>query len=213
MRCKYPRTSHLPWSPGATTDDLRCVNMSHFRGKEVVVTEKMDGENTSIYWDGSSHARSIDSGFHASRSWVRSFASMVGSMGLPKGFVLSGENLYAKHSIAYESLESYFVLFGIQHEGRFLSWDSTVEWSQIIGVPVAPVLWRGVFSEKEIKSLYPRPSSLGSPISEGYVVRLADSFPIEDFHTSVAKFVRQNHVQTSDSWKSDTVVPNKLRIR
>jgi hypothetical protein len=60
MRIKYPRTPHLPWSPGATSDDIYQGNTSYFENKVVVVTEKMDGENTSIYRDFV-HARSIDS--------------------------------------------------------------------------------------------------------------------------------------------------------
>ena len=51
MRIKYPRTPHLPWSLGATNDDVKQRDLSHFVGKQVVVTEKMDGENTTLYND------------------------------------------------------------------------------------------------------------------------------------------------------------------
>jgi len=50
---KYPRTAHLPWSPGADDDDIIIDTVDSFVGKEVVVTEKMDGEcldqDTIIY--------------------------------------------------------------------------------------------------------------------------------------------------------------------
>jgi len=39
-------------------------------GREVVVTEKMDGENTTMYCDNI-HARSIDGRHHPSRDWVK----------------------------------------------------------------------------------------------------------------------------------------------
>lgn len=42
---KYGRTFHLPWSPGAHDDDKTLRDTTHFAGKEVVVTLKMDGEN------------------------------------------------------------------------------------------------------------------------------------------------------------------------
>jgi hypothetical protein len=42
---KYPRTLHLPWSPGLTNDDRQLKSTEHFEGREVVVTVKMDGEN------------------------------------------------------------------------------------------------------------------------------------------------------------------------
>lgn len=41
---KYPRSFHLPWSRGYTHDDKVAKNVNHFIGKEVVVTEKLDGK-------------------------------------------------------------------------------------------------------------------------------------------------------------------------
>ena len=60
-RIKYPRTPHFPWSPGATDDDKILQDLSVFDKQPVVITEKMDGENTTIYADGYIHARSLDS--------------------------------------------------------------------------------------------------------------------------------------------------------
>lgn len=48
MATKYPRTAHLPFSPGATNDD-RIMSAADFERllamPEFVVTEKMDGGN------------------------------------------------------------------------------------------------------------------------------------------------------------------------
>lgn len=55
---KYPRTYHLPFSLGKTNDDKVLSNTDHFKGKMVVITEKMDGENTTLYSDYL-HARSL----------------------------------------------------------------------------------------------------------------------------------------------------------
>jgi len=45
---KYPRTYHLPYSPGATKDDkkLQAGWFDNFAGQEIVITSKLDGENT-----------------------------------------------------------------------------------------------------------------------------------------------------------------------
>ena len=59
-RVKYPRTFHLPYSPQRGEGDKVLPSDDIFRGKPVVVTEKMDGENTTLYADYL-HARSIDS--------------------------------------------------------------------------------------------------------------------------------------------------------
>lgn len=70
QRYKYPRTMHLPWSPGWTKDDRVLQTTEHFVGQEVVVTEKMDGENTTLARDYT-HARSVSSSNHVSRHWLK----------------------------------------------------------------------------------------------------------------------------------------------
>ena len=44
---KYPRTYHLPYSPGATKDDKKLQGewFKYYKGKEIVITAKLDGEN------------------------------------------------------------------------------------------------------------------------------------------------------------------------
>lgn len=42
---KYPSTPHLPFSQGLQRDDTRITTLDYLNGREVVVTEKMDGEN------------------------------------------------------------------------------------------------------------------------------------------------------------------------
>lgn len=38
--CKYPRTFHVPFSPGATNDDKVLKHLDAFAGKQVIVTGK-----------------------------------------------------------------------------------------------------------------------------------------------------------------------------
>jgi hypothetical protein len=42
---KYPRTFHLPWSPGMSRDDRQMGDVTVFEGQEVMICEKLDGEN------------------------------------------------------------------------------------------------------------------------------------------------------------------------
>jgi hypothetical protein len=96
---KYPRTYHVPTSH-LSKDDKKIQNYEHFRGKRVIVTEKLDGENTTMYNDYI-HARSINSGSHETRNWVKGLWSQISYL-LDDNMRLCEENLYAKHSIKYE---------------------------------------------------------------------------------------------------------------
>lgn len=205
-RFKYPRTRHLPWSPGRSHDDLTAEGLDAVLGERVVVTEKMDGENTTLYRDHA-HARSLDSRHHPSRDWVKGLHGSIAHE-IPAGWRLCGENVYARHSIAYGSLPSYFLLFSIWDDAnRCLDWDTTREWAALLGLHTVPVLYDGEFDEDWLRAL---DGALDLEVCEGYVVRLAASFAYADFGVSVAKWVRRDHVQTDQHWMQAEVVPNGL---
>lgn len=201
-KVKYPRTYHLPWSHGLQNDDKRIETTEFLENARVVVTAKMDGENCSMYRDFI-HARSLDSGPHESRDAVK---NIWGSFryDIPEGFRVCGENLYAKHSIGYDNLESYFLGFGVWDGMTCLSWKETKDWLSLFGLSVVPILYEGPYSENILKNLV-------NPWDEGLVVRVTDSFTYDEFALKVAKYVRSNHVQTSEHWMSQKIEPNKLK--
>ena len=213
MRHKHARTYHLPWSPGSTSDDKRHAEVeSLFGGEEVVVLEKMDGENTTIYADGFTHARSIDSGPHPSREKLRALAAWVGVVGVPETLRICGENLHARHSISYDALSAHFLAFSVYDGDQCLPWDEVVFWCDLLEVQHVPVLWRGTWDEAAVRACWTG-RSVASPgdEQEGYVVRLASGFRAADWPTSSAKFVRAGHVQTGSHWMHESMVPNGLR--
>jgi len=193
---KYPRTYHLPWSDGCNDDDKTLESVDPFIGKEVVVSEKYDGENTSMYSD-CIHARSVDGRNHPSRGWVKNFWSTF-AHDIPEGWRICGENVYAEHSIHYENLETYFYGFSVWNDRNIcLSWNQTLEWFELLGIISVPVLYRGMFDVDKIKSVY-KHSNWDK--MEGYVVRIADCFGYGDFSNNVAKYVRKGHIQTTKHW-------------
>ncbi|MEE6259997.1 RNA ligase family protein [Plantactinospora sonchi] len=206
MRTAYPRTPHLPWSPGTTPDDVRADGLSELVGREVVVTEKLDGENTTMYRDGL-HARSLDSGHHPSRTWVKALHARI-AHAVPDGWRVCGENVHARHSIGYQDLESWFFAFSVWAGDRCLDWDTTVRFTRRLGVPAAPVLWRGRFDERVLRRL-----RLDLTRQEGYVVRTVDGFTMDEFPRRVAKWVRRDHVRTDAHWMLAPVVENGLGPR
>jgi hypothetical protein len=206
-RVKYPRTPHLPWSEGASDDDILLSNADMFEGMNVVVTEKMDGENTTMTFDRV-HARSVDSPDHPSRHFVKSMWSQM-RYDIPPGMRIVGENLYARHSIEYDKLPSYFIVFAVFEGPTCLSWNETEEWCSMLGFSHVPILYKGPWDKTPIMRCYTGESKCGG-LQEGYVVRNAGRFPYSSFSSNVAKFVRKGHVQTSEHWMMQKIVPNKV---
>jgi len=187
---RYPRTHHLPWSNPAK-DDRTLESLSGFVGQEVVVTVKMDGENTSLYRDHI-HARSLGLITGAERSMVKSLHSRIAHE-IPEGWRLCGENLYAQHSIHYTGLPDYFLLFSVWNErNECLSWDETEEWAELLGLKMVPILYRGLWNEARVRVLY-QPIYNGNAM-EGYVVRVARRFGYGEFRRVVGKYVKPNFV-------------------
>lgn len=217
---KYNRTFHLPWSEGSTSDDKRALSVESLLNIPLVITEKMDGSNTSLEREGCFARTHSGPPTHASFDGLKALHATIKHF-LPKGIQHFGEWCYALHSIAYDSLPGYFLMFGIrdayvESDCYWFSWDDVENTALSFGLSTVPVLWRGqVSSEKELKNLTESlacQSSVCGPIREGVVVRIAAQFKDEDFSKFVMKWVRKNHVQTSDHWKDQVIVKNKLKL-
>ena len=203
---KYPKTMHLPWSPGLQNDDRLIESLQGFEDRIVTVTEKMDGENATLYRDHY-HARSLDSRHHPSRDWVKAFHSQI-KRDIPEGWRVCGENMYAVHSVKYQDLESYFLGFSVWNDkNECLSWGDTLEFFEMIGVTPVSVLYQGLWAEDMIHDIA---ENVDHNRQEGFVVRIYDSFHFDDFKKYVAKWVRKGHVQTDEHWMSKPVEPNGL---
>ena len=207
MLVKYPKTMHLPFSPGLQNDDRLIQDLDFLEASgDIIITEKRDGENTTMHHDRV-HARSLDSRHHLSRDWVKSLHGQI-KRDIPIDMRICGENIYALHSIEYTGLETYFEVFNIWKETTCLSWNDTLEWCELLGLKTVPVLYRGPWDTDIVKGILD-----GEDMNrvEGYVVRVAKSFELANFDTRIAKYVRKNHVQTDELWMLKPVVPNKLK--
>lgn len=204
-KVKYPRTRHLPWSLGVTADDVIGISTEVFQNREVIITEKLDGENTTIY-SHCMHARSLETTYHPSRSWIKAFHARIAHL-IPSRWRICGENMYAQHTIKYENLKSYFYVFSVWNEkNECLNWDETCEWAQLLGATTPEVLYRGIWNEDAVKKIKIDPQNC-----EGYVVRPVKGFHFDHFNECVAKFVRKGHVdETGEHWMYKELIPNKL---
>lgn len=211
---KYPRTYHLPWSPGMHDDDRMMPNVGVFDGKRVVVMEKLDGENTTMYNDHI-HARSVSSGNHPTRNWIKAYHARIQG-NIPDGWRINVENMYGKHSIHYTNLDTYAYGFAIWNaENTILPWDDTLEWFELLGIVPCPVIYWGQYDRTEIEKAYAaykkQREDQGGEI-EGYVVRIDEPFHFGQFKHNVGKYVRKGHVNTARHWMyGQPVVANELK--
>lgn len=206
---KYPRTYHLPYSPGATKDDKKLQDgwFKNYIGQEIVITEKLDGENIHMT-QKDCYARS--DGAPTRSPWSRNIWDPQDGLYwkikdcIGPNETIFGENLYGVHSIEYIDLADYFHLFAVNDGNKWYSWDDVKMMAKFMDIPHVPELWRGmVFKEDELRKLveeYVTKPSIYGRQREGVVVRITDSFPIEDFSKYVCKWVRKDHVQTDEHW-------------
>ena len=206
---KYPRTYHLPYSPGATKDDKKLQDgwFKHYKGREIVITEKLDGENIHMT-SKDCYARS--DGAPTRSPWSRNIWDPNGGLYWDKQPLINedetifGENLYGEHSIHYNKLTDYFHLFAVNNGTYWYGWDLVKDFAMVLEIPYVPELWRGVVNtEKElqdiVEDLVKQPSVYGDT-REGIVMRVTKYFKTDDFSKYVCKWVRPNHVQTDEHW-------------
>jgi hypothetical protein len=198
---KYGRTYHLPFSEGVTNDDKILRDWEGLLAQEIIITEKLDGENSCLKSTGA-FARSH--GMPTRNPWAKNMWTIwnriKGDLGDLEVF---GENLYGIHSIEYDYLSYHFYVFAIRDGDRWLSWEEVLLYAELLELPTIPVLEIGRFTTKEIKDFIKQRMKLGSVFGgscEGFVLRNANEFLTSDFKCNVLKYVRKNHVQTNEHW-------------
>jgi hypothetical protein len=237
---KFPRIYHFEFSENLQNDDRRLPSTEGFVGKNVIVSLKCDGECANLTSDRV-YARSVDSGDHISRHWMKQLHARI-KHHFPKNccWRVTGENLFALHSIYYTELESYFYVFNIFDEDNYcLDWDTTKEFANYLGLKTVPVLYDGPWDEEKIKNLEIKTDAFkgwipkenikdfvefrkliisgknieefANEAQEGYVCRITDCFHYNDYSKYTAKRVQKNHVKSSDNWMWETIIPNKMR--
>lgn len=206
---KYGRTSHLPISPGATSDDKMMSSLDGLIVEDLVVTEKMDGENATIHADhscGGSHVRSLDGRYHPSQDWLKAFAAGI-SPYLTVGERIVGENLYARYSVACEALPSYFLGCAWIIGDEVQTWDLTQARFEELSILPVPTFYRGPYRLSLFDDLA---RALDLTKQEGFVARIADSFVKSDMSRRAGKNVREGHVRSETLWMKAELIPNRL---
>lgn len=219
---KYPRTPHLPSSPGGTNDDKRMsVSAADaLFSRQIVVTEKMDGGNVTLAREYF-HARSTSDNTPLWERYAKAEWAKI-AHDIPEGWRVSAESLWARRSVAYDNLSGFLLVIGVWDEtNTLLSWRRTEEWAALLGLPTVPVLGNGCGSERAALAVWKGEACnlVGEPCpahdaatSEGFVVRTVYDIRYADFDQHVGKWVRPDHVQTTAQWRKTTHFPTNRAL-
>lgn len=206
MQWVYPKILPLSYSPKSEKFNHLEID-SNFVGMDVVVTEKMDGDKAIISREDS-YVKTLSFISENYEEFLYCHICPNFQFGIPNGWKVCGEYLYAKHSIYYDSLADYFLCFAIwDDQNDCLSWDDTEWYCNEMGICLVPELYRGVYDQTIVEKLAEDVVKRGG---EGIVVRNAEKFSYQDFQKNVAKYVRANFVATNDVYVSKELELNKL---
>ncbi len=212
---KYPRTPYLICSPTIDESDRLTVDLESLCHKLLIATIKLDGSNVQLT---RSHvaARNGATANHPSFNMLKQIHAQIKNQ-IPENETIYAEWLYAKHSIHYTgalALKSLLRLFGVHDDVKkfWYSWEYVESLSASLGLDTVPVLGKFSFdSPAEVVAESGRLQyGIISKGHEGFVFRSAGIISDEDFSTNIGKWVRANHVQTTDHWSKSSIIKNEV---
>lgn len=215
---RFPSTPYLLRPDGVEVRDdkvLTSTERAAFLTNVLHVEEKVDGENLGISFDGEelqfqargSYVRPGGRHFHGLETWVRPRARRL-EAALGTDLVLFGEWCAVTHSVYYDRLPDWFLIFDVFDRSAGGFWEVSLrdELADYLGLRVVPFLDAGIFSELELGRRI-QESRVGSGPMEGLVARSQDPSSA----TARAKIVRPDFVQQIDGhWTSMERSMNRL---
>lgn len=221
---RFPHTPHLAWlGAGEPRDDklLSADEAGDLLAGDVVVEEKIDGANLglSLGTDGQLHAQNrgqclaepFAGQFARPGPWLALHADGLASVLGGSGLILFGEWCAARHSLDYNRLSDWFVLFDVYDRGRNGFWSCARRnalGEQLHLCQVTQVA-AGRFTLSQLKDLLARRSSCyrNGPM-EGLVIRRETAQWCE----TRAKLVRADFTQAmAQHWRRRPLEWNRLQ--
>jgi ATP-dependent RNA circularization protein (DNA/RNA ligase family) len=219
---RFPRTPHLAWFGDALPRDDKLLSASEARdllAEDVAVEEKLDGANLGISVGTDGKLRAQNRGQYVTPTALGQFKKLTRWMDLHEraladalgtNLILFGEWCAARHSLHYDNLPDWFVVFDVfdRSVSRFWSTSRRNALACGLGLSVVPTLLHENTSLQTLKSLVESASSqFGRGPLEGIVIRRESS----DWLTMLAKLVRAEFVQEiGEHWRKRPIEWNQL---
>lgn len=181
----YPRTPYL-WASGSSTHGDRVLAPAEIPDwllHPVVVEEKLDGANVSIWWEqnqlqvasrGGPDAMDRGGQLGPLRSRVNAGYGQFRPL-LENGLVLYAEWLWLTHTVRYDQLADHLVVLDFWHPDKgFVPLRERDRMSHVHELVVPPRLFTGVLGSADAVIRLMGRSRFGSELMEGVVLRKDD---------------------------------------
>jgi len=211
---KYEKTYHV--FPVTSKYNLDDTTIKRLLVGEVVIEEKLDGANVGIVRHKHGFALQkrnslVGPSEHEQFGFFNNWAHLQNYekiMALPtNNVILYGELLYAVHTIYYDKLPDYFLVFDVRIDGDWLDYDDRKEFCEKYGFHMVPLIARGSFTKDQLLKQMPAKSAFGDTVEGMVVKRYAKNGYFK------GKLVRPEFIKTleeSEHWTKYNIRKNKL---
>lgn len=219
---RFPHTAHLAWLGSGTPRDDKVLSASEaaaLLAGEVVVEEKLDGANVGISLAEDGALRLQNRGQYLHPPFVGQFQRLSGWIAaheeallreLSPDLILFGEWCAARHSVAYDRLPDWLIVFDVYDriEEHFFSTARRDDFARRVGLPVVRTVSRGLTTLADLtRRLSAEPSVYRAGPVEGFVIRKETS----DWLLARAKLVHPEFVQgIAEHWRRRRIEWNRL---
>lgn len=221
---RFPHTPHIAWlGEGMPRDDkvLSDSEIADILAQPLRIEEKLDGANLGISMRDNGELRGQNRGQYLLEPFAGQFSRLNSWLAqhhyaltdhLQSDWILFGEWCAARHSLGYDNLPDWFVVFDVydRREQKFWSCERRNALAEKIGLAVVPTLHQGKMTLDALKELLNSASShyrQGTP--EGIVMRHDST----DWCEARAKLVRADFAQSiEEHWRSRAIEWNEVHI-
>ena len=223
---RFPHTSHIAWMCNSEPRDdkvLSTQEASELLSLAVVVEEKLDGANLGFSLSPDGDLRAQNRGQYLRAPHAGQFVRLPEWLLLhgdklraalkahaSAGLMLFGEWCAARHSLDYDHLPDWFLLFDVydRSQSRFWSTPRRNDLAATLGLVTVPRLLEGRFTLSQLKDvLGSRHSQFRQGALEGVVIRRESA----EWCEACAKLVRPDFTQAiGEHWSRRRIEWNRL---
>lgn len=220
---RFPHTPHLDWLGRKSPRDDKVLapnEAANLLADKVLVEEKLDGANLGISIGSDGQILAQNRGQYLLEPFSGQFSRLNSWFALHQwalrdhlspSWILFGEWCAAKHSLDYNSLPDWFLVFDVydRQQQQFFSSERRNQLASDLGLSCVPALLEGKTSLNELKHLLATSQSrYRAGPAEGLIIRRQN----EDWCKQRAKLVRADFTQSiTEHWSSKTIEWNTLQ--